>query len=110
MNKSLCLYIQKEFGTPAANFEDQVPEDIAHERFDRLKELVESQIEENNSKYLGTIQKVLVEGKSKTNKDMLTGRTDTNKVVVFEGEEKLINKIIDIKITADCIWYLKGEI
>lgn len=52
--------------------ENQIPEEIKHKRFDRLKALVESQIEENNSKYLGTMQKVLVEGRSKTNKEMLT--------------------------------------
>ena len=46
---------------------NQVPEEIKHKRFDRLKELVESQIEENNQKYVGTIQKVLVEGPSKKN-------------------------------------------
>ena len=51
---------------------DQIPEEIKHKRFNRLKELVESQIEENNSKYIGTVQKVLVEGKSKTNESMLT--------------------------------------
>ncbi len=52
--------------------ENQVPEEIKHERFNRLKALVESQIEENNSKYIGTIQNVLVEGRSKNNQDMLT--------------------------------------
>ena len=62
----------KRVGTPAESMEDQVPEEIKHKRFDRLKKLVESQIEENNSKYIGTIQKVLVEGKSKTNENMLT--------------------------------------
>ena len=72
MNKSLCLYIQGEFGTPADKMLYQIPEETKHERFNRLKELVESQIEENNAKYIGTTQKVLVEGRSKTNKDMLT--------------------------------------
>ena len=72
MNKSLCLYIQEEFGTPADKMLDQIPEETKHERFNRLKELVESKIEENNAKYIGTTQKVLVEGRSKTNKDMLT--------------------------------------
>ena len=62
----------KRVGTPAATFEEQIPEDIAHKRFDRLKELVESQVEGNNKKYVGTVQKVLVEGISKTNKDMLS--------------------------------------
>lgn len=58
--------------------EGQIPEEIKHERFNRLKELVESQVPENNSKYLGTIQKVLVEGRSKTNKEMLS-RKNRNK-------------------------------
>ena len=88
---------------------NQIPEEIKHKRFNKLKELVENQIEENNSKYVGTIQKVLVEGKSKTNKDMLTGRTDTNKIVVFSGNDNLINNIISVKITKDCLWYLQGE-
>lgn len=52
--------------------EDQVPEEIKHERFERLKKLVESQIPENNAKYINTKQKVLVEGTSKTNENMLT--------------------------------------
>lgn len=58
--------------------EKQIPEEIKHKRFDRLKALVESQVEENNSKYLGVTQKVLVEGKSKTNKELLT-RKNRNK-------------------------------
>ncbi len=72
MNKYLCLYIQEECGTPADKMENQVPEDVKHERFNRLKELVESQIEGNNAKYIGTIQKIIVEGKSKNNENMLT--------------------------------------
>ncbi len=78
MNKFLCLYTQTGSGTPADTMEGQIPEEIKHERFNRLKKLVESQIEENNRKYLGTMQKVLVEGKSKTNQDMLT-RKNRNK-------------------------------
>lgn len=100
----------RRVGTPGDKMENQIPEEIKHKRFDRLKELVESQIEENNNKYVGTIQKVLVEGKSKNNEDMLTGRTDSNKVVVFEGNENLIDKIIDLKIVSQHMWYLKGEI
>lgn len=72
MNKSLCSYIQEEFGTPADKNENQIPEEIKHTRFNRLKELVESQIEGNNAKYVGTKQKVLVEGRSKTDKTKLT--------------------------------------
>ena len=100
----------RRVGTPGDRMENQIPEEIKHKRFDRLKLLVESQIEENNNKYIGTIQNVLVEGVSKTNKEMLTARTDTNKVVVFEGKKDLIGKMIDLKIVSEHMWYLKGEI
>ena len=99
----------RRVGTPGDKMENQVPDDIKHVRFDKLKSLVESQIEENNKKYIGTIQKVLVEGESKNNKEMLTGRTDSNKVVIFEGNKDLINQIIDLKIVSEHMWYLKGK-
>ncbi len=99
----------RRVGTPGDRMENQVPEDIKHKRFDRLKALVESQIEENNQKYIGTVQKVLVEGESKNNEKMLTGRTDSNKVVIFEGDKDLKDQIIDLKIVSEHMWYLKGE-
>ena len=97
-------------GTPGARMENQILEDIKHKRFDRLKELVESQIKENNDKYVGTTQKVLVEGTSKNNENMLTARTDSNKVVVFEGDKSLIGNMADLKIISEHMWYLKGKI
>ena len=99
----------RRVGTPGDKMENQIPEDIKHKRFNRLKALVESQIEENNKKYVGTIQKVLVEGTSKNNEKMLTGRTDSNKVVIFEGDKSLIGQIIDLKIVSEHMWYLKGK-
>ena len=99
----------RRVGTPGDKMENQIPEEIKHKRFDRLKALVESQIEENNQKYVGTIQKVLVEGTSKNNENMLTGRTDSNKVVIFEGDKSLINQMIELKIVSEHMWYLKGE-
>ena len=98
----------RRVGTRADKMENQVPEEIKHERFNRLKTLVESQIELNNKKYVGTLQKVLVEGKSKTNENVLTGRTDTNKVVNFEGNESLIGNIVNMQIVSEHMWYLKG--
>ncbi len=97
-------------GTPGDKMENQVPDKIKHERFDRLKALVEEQIEVKNKEYVGTIQKVLVEGTSKNNEKLYTGRTDSNKVVIFEGNEELIGKVIDIKIISEHMWYLKGAI
>ena len=96
-------------GTPGDKMENQVPEETKHIRFNKLKELVESQIAENNQKYIGTIQKVLVEGPSKNNSELLTGRTDSNKVVIFEGEPELKDKIIELKIISEHMWYLKGQ-
>lgn len=99
----------RRVGTPGDKMENQVPEEVKHRRFDKLKALVESQIAENNQKYIGTIQKVLVEGKSKNNPNMLSGRTDSNKVVVFEGTKDLIGKVIELKIVSEHMWYLRGR-
>ena len=62
----------RRVGTRADKMQNQVPEEIKHKRFDRLKALFEEKIEENNKKYLGTVQKILVEGYSKNNPEMLT--------------------------------------
>ena len=100
----------RRVGTPGDKMENQIPEEIKHERFDRLKELFEKQVEENNKKYIGKTEKILIEGLSKTNEDMLTGRTNSNKVVVFEGSKDLIGKVIDVQIISEHKWYLKGKI
>lgn len=99
----------RRVGTVADKNPNQIPEEIKHKRFDRLKELFESQIEENNKKYIGTIQNVLVEGYSKNNKEMLTARTNSNKVIVFEGKEELIGRTVELEIVSEHKWYLKGK-
>ena len=105
----MFIYSRRD-GTVADKNPNQVPEEIKHERFERLKKLFEEQVEENNKKYIGTVQKILVEGFSKNNDKMLTGRTDSNKVIIFEGSKDLIGKTIDIRIVSEHKWYLKGEI
>ena len=100
----------RRVGTPGDKMENQVPEEQKHVRFDKLKTLVESQIAENNKKYVGTTQKVLVEGTSKNNENMLTGRTDSNKVVIFEGDKNLIGNMVELNIVSEHMWYLKGEL
>ena len=100
----------RRIGTPGDKMENQIPEEVKHKRFDKLKALVESQIEENNQKYIGTIQKVLVEGTSKNNEEMLTGRTDSNKVVIFKGDKNLIGQMLELEIVSEHMWYLKGKI
>ena len=105
----MFIYSRRE-GTTGDKMENQISEEIKHKRFNRLKELVEKQIAENNQEFLNTIQKVLVEGPSKGNETMLTGRTEYNKVIVFKGDSDLINTIQKIKLTEDHMWYFKGEI
>ncbi len=100
----------RRVGTPGDKMENQIPEEIKHKRFDRLKKLYEDNISENNKEYIGTIQNILVEGFSKNNEEMLTGRTDSNKVVIFKGEENLIGNMIPVKIVSEHMWYLRGEI
>ena len=72
----MFIYSKRE-GTVAAKREDQIPEEIKHKRFDRLKELYESRVDENNEKYIGKIEKTLIEGYSKNDHTTLTGRTGT---------------------------------
>ena len=105
----MFIYSRRK-GTPGDRMENQIPEEIKHERFDRLKSLVESQIAKSSKELIGTIQKVLVEGPSKNNPDMLTGRTEDNKVVVFEGSNELINNIVELEIIEDHLWYFVGKI
>ncbi len=106
----MFIYSIRE-GTVAAKREDQVPEKQKHVRFDKLKELYESRVDENNDKYLNRVQKLLIEGTSKNNPEMFEGRTDTNKVVIFKpNEDNKIGDIVSVKITETHKWYLKGEI
>ena len=100
----------RRVGTPADKMENQIPEEIKHKRFDRLKSLYEEILKKNNEQYIGKTENLLIEGYSKTNKDLLTARTDTNKVVVLEGESSLIGKVVPVKIVSEHMWYLKGEV
>ena len=97
-------------GTRAEKMEGHIPEEVKSERFNRLKSLSDKMTEEGMNKYVGTIQHILVEGESRTNKDVLTARTLSNKIVNFEGSKDLIGKEVDVKIVSQHVWYLKGEI
>ena len=105
----MFIYSRRK-GTPADKMKNQVPEEVKHKRFDKLKALYEEILKQNNDEYIGTTENILVEGYSKTNDKLLTGRTDTNKVIVFEGDSSLIGKTIPIKIISEHMWYLRGEV
>jgi tRNA-2-methylthio-N6-dimethylallyladenosine synthase len=96
--------------TPAEKYEDQIPEDVKHERFNRLLKAVHDIQEEKSAQYQDKVLKVLVEGPSKTNEDVLTGRTESNMTVDFPGGKELIGQIVDVRIVKAQTFSLYGEL
>lgn len=99
----------KRSGTPAAKMENQIPEEIVKDRFNRLLEVLNPIVEEIHKKQIGTVAEVLVEEVSKQNSNILTGRTENNTLVHFEGEKELIGSILPIKIIDSKTFYVIGE-
>lgn len=97
-------------GTPAAKFEEQVPEDIKHERFNRLVEVVNEISARKNKVYDGNVVEVLVEGTSKNDETKLMGRTRNGRLVNFTGNKNSIGKLVNVKITKAQSFSLTGEI
>lgn len=98
-------------GTPAADFKEQVPEDVKHDRFNRLLDTINLVGEEKAKKYLGTIEEVLVEEQSKTDSTKMSGRTRGSKLVHFTGgDESLIGKMVSVKINDAQMYILQGEL
>lgn len=97
-------------GTPAERYTDQVPEEIKHERFDRLVETVNQISAEKNCSTIGKTEQVLVEGKSKTNAMTYTGRTGGHRLVNFRADIDYTGQIIPVKILDANTFSLVGEI
>ncbi|APQ96284.1 tRNA (N6-isopentenyl adenosine(37)-C2)-methylthiotransferase MiaB [Clostridium botulinum] len=96
-------------GTPAAKFEDQVPEDVKHKRFNRLVEVLNEISAKKNKAYEGKIEEVLVEGTSKNDENKLMGRTRTGKLVNFIGDKDSIGELVNVKIIKANSFSLTGE-
>ena len=97
-------------GTPAAKYDNQIPENIKHERFDRLVDEVNRCSAKKNSEYLGRIVTVLVDGPSKNDTGAWSGRTDTFKLVNFTSEEPLTEgQMVSVRITETKTFSLDGE-
>ncbi len=100
----------KRPGTPAAKMEDCLTDEEKHKNFDELLRVQNEISKEKNDAYLGTVQKVLIEGESKTNPEYMCGRTEGGKVVNFKGDKSQIGKIVNVKITKTQTWSLGGKI
>ena len=96
--------------TPADKMENQIAEDVKHERFNRLVEAVNDSVVKINKSYEGKVVEVLVEGPSKNDETKLMGRTRTGKLVNFAGDESLVGKLVNVKIYRAQPFSLLGEI
>ncbi len=102
------IYSPRE-GTPAARMEYVASEEVIKARFDRLLEVQNKISYELNKKCEGEIQAVLAEGISKNEEGVVSARNYANKIVNVKGDESLIGKIINVRITKAQTWILYGE-
>ena len=108
------IYSKRE-GTPAATMEDPTPREVIQERFDRLVELVQESAYEQNQKELGCTIPVLVEGTSKRDDSMLSGKSPKNQTVhapipAGKSIDELIGEFVDVHVDVAKTWYLKGSV
>ncbi|MBE3585105.1 MAG: tRNA (N6-isopentenyl adenosine(37)-C2)-methylthiotransferase MiaB [Thermoanaerobacter sp.] len=97
-------------GTPAARFPEQVPDEVKSKR---IQELIARQNEitlEYNRSFIGRVEQVLVEGESKTNPEMISGRTRTNRLVIFPGSGDLAGQLVNVTITGARLTHLEGNL
>ncbi|OOH88099.1 tRNA (N6-isopentenyl adenosine(37)-C2)-methylthiotransferase MiaB [Pasteurellaceae bacterium 15-036681] len=97
-------------GTPAADLPDDVSEDEKKDRLYRLQQRINNQAQQFSRMMIGTEQRVLVEGPSKKDIMELTGRTENNRIVNFQGTPDMIGKFVDVKITDVFTNSLRGDV
>ena len=107
---SFSFVYSRRPGTPAAELQDESPDEIKLQRLKRLQQRIEQMATEIRKGMLGTVQRVLVEGLSKRDPNELAGRTDNNRIVNFVGNPRLINHFVDVRIVESMAHTLRGEI
>jgi tRNA-2-methylthio-N6-dimethylallyladenosine synthase len=95
--------------TPAAALPDQVPDEVKEERNQRLLALINELAAGKYAAYVGARAEILVEGPSRKNPNRLSGRTRTNKIVVFEGAPRHLGQVMDVQITHTGSFTLYGD-
>ena len=99
----------KRPGTPAAKMEDSITMEEKHKNFEELLALQNKISKEINDSYVGNTYRLLVEGVSKNNPQMMAGRTDTNKIVNFAPKNAKEGEFVTVKVTEAQTWALIGE-
>ena len=97
-------------GTPAAEYEDQIPETVKHERFNRLCDEINETSARKNALYVGRTVEVLCDGPAKRVRGKMSGRTGTFKLVNFKGSPDLTGKMVNVRITSSNTFSLEGEL
>jgi len=100
----------KRSGTPAAEMENQVPEDVKKARLQKLMEVQNEISLEINKSLQGKTMEVMVEGPSKNDETVWMGHTRSNKIVLFPHGEEKEGDFVQVKITSPQTWVLKGEV
>ena len=109
-DSAFTFIYSKRTGTPAAVMENQVPEEIKRERMERLLALQNEISLEKNLSLVGKTLRVLAEGRSKTNADRFTGRTEGGKIVLFDGTDEMTGRFLPVRITRAAPFTLWGEV
>ncbi|MBV4446244.1 tRNA (N6-isopentenyl adenosine(37)-C2)-methylthiotransferase MiaB [Clostridium tyrobutyricum] len=108
-DSAFTFIYSKRKGTPADEMGEQISDDIKHERFNRLVDVINNSSAKNNKLYLGKSEEVLVEGLSKNDNTKLMGRTRTGKLVNFLGNSDNIGKLTNVHINSTNSFSLSGE-
>ncbi|MFV0579501.1 MAG: tRNA (N6-isopentenyl adenosine(37)-C2)-methylthiotransferase MiaB [Fusobacterium ulcerans] len=108
-NSFMFMYSIRQ-GTKAAEMNEQIDSEVKKERLQRLIEVQNSCSLAESETYMGKTVRILVEGESRKNKDVLTGRTSTNKIVLFKGDKALEGTFVNVKIYDCKTWTLYGDI
>ena len=110
-DSAFTFIYSKRTGTPAAAMENQIPEDIVKDRFDRLLKEVQTISQEMTARFEGTVQEVLVEDINDHNAELVTGRMSNNHLVHFPGDASLIGKIVKVHLD-ECkgFYYIGSEV
>jgi tRNA-2-methylthio-N6-dimethylallyladenosine synthase len=98
-DQSFSFIYSRRPGTPAADYPDDVPLEVKKERLARLQRRIEANARRYSRQMVGTIQRVLVEGSSRKDPRQLAGRTESNRVVNFDGDAALVGQFVDLTIT-----------
>ena len=99
----------KRTGTPAAAMEEQIPDDVVKERFNRLLQTIDETSNAICARYEGNVAQVLVECVSDHDSSLVTGRMTNNVLVHFKGDKSLIGKLVDVRLTECKGFYYMGE-